>query len=159
MACDKRVSKHYATEPDVGIAPVSVDEEVTMLARREASVADQVAAEPLPRVIFNMSVVLFAAEAEAVLPLAVPVVDDLGVRAVPTHLCGRPDYVFVAVHRDGYRRYLVLGNPDDDVFPVVVVSREKHGIFAGYVLLKVVAVYVGAPAVIAAHARVHVVVL
>jgi hypothetical protein len=81
------------------------------------------------------------------------VIDNLGMGAVDHDITG-PALFVVPVRRDGHVLDPVIAGPDHDVLPVVRVARGAPGV--GPVLLKVVGVHVGAPAVVAAAARVQV---
>lgn len=110
--------------------------------------------KPNASVILN-GLVVGVGEPESVGAGAVLVVDDFGVGTRPADIVGMLDFKS-AVCRDGHILRLVVLGPDDNMLPVVPVAVARG---ARRVFLKVVAVHVGAPAVVAARARVDVIVV
>lgn len=98
--------------------------------------------------VLNAAVVVVVAESEGVRRHAVLVVDHLGVVAVPQNVGGGLDFILAV--RAGTDVLSAVGvDPDGNVLPVVGVAWVGK-VGDSDVLLEVVAVQIGTPAIVAA---------
>jgi hypothetical protein len=124
---------------------------------REPVPGDESAPEPDSFGILN-SVITFVGKAEIMSTAAVLVVDDLGVGIIHAHI-GYSLHIIASMLRDADVLDNIVVDPDTDVLPIVGVATSISDVFDSYVLFEVVGVQVATPPVVAACARVNVIVV